>query len=1461
MLDSKAFISHTEVGGSNVGQIILDQLNRPDLEMKAFLSKDAIEYGEHIHEKILQFLVNTDLLFIIIEPVVISSDWVKWEYDFCKKRGIERIPIVFSQFLTKLHKVDWFDDSEKHLPYNGDEGIFRAEIYKSVDDNRITLEQRATDRNKIILTVKPSKKSYSENDKVKIDGNVQTSLIGSAFLHIPHLKKEYPPIMTIDLNSITPDGNGDFNFEFDLPSSPITTERIQKWFIEIKFDTKSELIPIIISPKGTDTIGSKGDVKPSHDGSSLQIQKKTWKEKIKNISSGTFQSIPKTINEYTIPRKNELSTLIEYAQNHERTVIIGNKGTGKSVLLCHLYQDLEKRKKDTLFLRCDDYLNIETVNDLQKIIDPENNFDFIISKTYSESNKLTIIFDSLDAISRNTKTIGIFKQFLKILWGTNKVKTICSVRSYDYEYSPSIKNTDWGTEFNLKELSEKQLHDTLNYLKNPKISHHLENILKNPLHLKLLSMILEKSPQADFTQITNEVELYNEHWREYVEKSNKPLETRNTLFSISKKMIESQRVVVPFAEFHSEEGMHEVLNTNIIEHDSATGLIQFFHHAYLDYVISRYVILNYTNFVKFLSEEEYNIFLRPSIVFTLSILHNQNVINFMTNVNNILVSDLKYYWKISALHALAKIKDLKITDVEKFGALLDSDYSLQSHFLHEIAMEKNQHWFKIWEDTFFKKWFEKEQSNERVLLEYVKSILDFQQFHSKIFELIKSLVLKSKDPWAQKTAIELTSKLVSVDKFEWYLLLSNHENSYVKWGVLDCLSDFIETHPKNIHKIFVNIFLYRENSDDKTILPPYGSLLLTSNKRQDNQQTIWLAGELFPKLLEKNPKEMILATISIIESLQQDYLQKQKGTIVEDGGYIWYDTGDFRGLHDENKLLSSVENYLQKCGKEEFEDLLPILTKTRLATIHRIVISKMLDQPDYFKEYIFKEISNPECFMISTLEPVVLQALERTSKLLKDDQVKQLLDLIMNIEFPSKHTDSKALVILDRIKARFLSKISPDKLKKEHEELLGKFQKDDIKYVPPISFKIEAGKAPEEIPKLSPEKIIEEKIGKQLVDRNERIELLDSIVEYLGKKTEELDSVRLDTIEKYLLSQVDDPDPEESVEDKDSTFMIHYESIRGITSRGLIRLYYHTKNKKFEAPIRKLSNDSTNIVRGEIARELRYLFFVNYPLTLEIATRYSKEQNLRTNFHLADIVSVIANKHPNDSITLIRNILSLSKLKNFRQIQFHEGVIIYLALVKKVAEAKILLNDIMTNKEFPSEILQNIPFILKESYLFDIKTQDESLSIFLRLLENQDHKIREKATFFLLYPMSDKKAIVTHDLIGKIEQHLDKVALEIEREEWDLRIIEELMKFLESYWQFMPDKTIEYMEKLTEVEKKYLTFQPNLSRDAITILNGIFRDPNLSPATRKRCLNILDKFTKAGWVEALHLLESMERSD
>lgn len=1473
VMNSRAFISHSEIGGGKIAKIIHLKLKRPEIDMGSYVSNVAIHPTDDVIQSIFENICETDFLIFLINTDTISSTWMEWEHDFCIERNILSLYVVFPSMSGELNKIPYLDTNKFRISfddYNLD--ILLDKVSKTIIDKTLELESRAERKNAITITAKLISKNYKSNDNVNIKGNITnnnnlsiSNYNSKLYLHRPNTNLKHAPDSKIVLNSINIDSNGNFDVTFSLPTTA-TVSKTQIWYIEIRVNEKSKLIPITICPPDGKTTqdspstsgGTSVDTFPPETKSIFtKLNMDDIRQKIQTISDGTVESIPKQIYKEEIPRIDKVTEIISKLELENRVIIKGEKGIGKSVLLCQVYKKLRELYQDVLFIRCDDFLGIDSIDELEKLLDEDILFSKIVTD-WPEDSKLVILFDSLDAISRNTKSIGIFKQFLKILWGTKKIKTICSVRSYDYEYSPIISTTDWGFPINLDELSDKILEKTLNRLGNPNVPISLKKILKNPLRLKLLSMILVKKHNADFSKITNEIELYNEHWKEYVERQDEPIRTTKLLFDISNKMVSSQKIIIPYTMLENSERLFEISSSDIIK--ISNGQIQFFHHAYLDYVVSKFILQNYSNIVDFIKNDEYNVFLRPTILFTLSMLCNFNKNTYFKNIIKICESELKYYWKISALKSISEINDFDGDEIEQLGVLLTKNLILQRHFLSEISKIKNPFWFMVWSNSFLIDWYSKENGNGNFLVDYIKSLEDYPEYHKQMIVLMQLFIEKKEYPMIKYYGIKATSKLIEPTKSIWYEKLSKNEESRIRSGVLTCLLDLLDTDPNKVSKIFTNIFTYNETSNEQTQMMSYGTMGFTSNKIQDNSQVIWESGELFPLLLQKNPKEMVKATISIFEELKKEYLESAETDIVEDYDYIWYDISDFTNLHDENKLIASIQKYLDKLSEDKLSEFVPLLKSSKLAIFHKILLTLLLKNPEKHLDDIYNEISQPVVLKINSLEQPVRLAINKISKLLSKSKIETLLKNIMDLTFPKKDfTDEKHSTLTNKVKAEFLQEFDKTQLSNEHLNILEKFSKTELEYHPPVNFSTSFEDMSEERPpKPTSEEIMEQSMGKEL-DHNKRIELLESMVDYLGKKTEELNDVKIDNIRNYLLSLIDHNDPEKNSEDKDASFMFGYQTVRGLVARGIIRLFYHTKEKELQEIIHMLSRDKINIVRGDVARELPYLFFEDYPMTLEITTRYSKEPDNRVHFFLNEIIRYFVSKHSEDALTIIHNILNLQNTKNYRYIQNLESSILYLALKKNNSSAQEFLNKIIERKDYASEVRRNIPFILKENYLFDPDTQNKALDIFLTLLDTDDPEVREASAFFLLISI-EKNITELPNLINKIKPHLDKIAMEVERTPWHPRMIEELIRFLEEHWNYMPGKTLDYLEKISKVEN-YSPYQPVFARGTIKILNGIFQLPLLNKEDRNRCLAILDIFAMAGWPEALNLLSIMERPD
>lgn len=1496
-----AFISHSKSGGAVTSAAVREKLNHPHLGLETFYFSHNIVPGDDLDEKIIHNIVNTDILIGIIDSDAWVSEWVEWEHKFCKERNLIRIPIIFQSIWEdfKQNKISFLDNSESAILYNSNRDDMLEQIYVTIRNHKSRLQERVNEKQKIQITlnnVDQTKDTITISGQVKTNGQVSREFNSSKiYLYRRNFEPTSIPIKCNKLKDVIDlDENGKFLCTFKL-SKIFQVDRTQKLFFEIKFNDKSKIATTSICPDDTNTSDISPKTPPSAVPSKIPTNERSRdsssliQNKIKPFSSGTFSSIPKKIKEHTIDRNQELSQIIDKLGKHDKIVVTGNKGSGKSVILCELYDRL-KESKDILFLRCDDYLHIQNMSELEKILSETRSLYEIIQENYSDSNKLWVFFDSLDVISRNSRVFEIFKRFLRELWGTNRVKTVCSVRSYDYEYSHSISSTDWGTNFKLGELSDEQLKKTLRYLGNPQISEQLLIILKNPLNLKLLAKILEKSNTKDLRSIISEIGLYNEHWKEYVEKSEKPSELKNILFLISKEMTEKQRLSVVVSNRWSEKILALASSASLVEKDSDTNTVQFFHHAYFDYVVSRYMLENFENLDAYIVEQKYNIFLRPTITFTLSILQMKDEKLFLNNVKWLLSNDeIKYYWKFSVLHVFSKFQTDSSNKVEMIGKLFSENLPLRQHFLRESEKSKNQFWFEIWQDSFIQDWAGEHETYNQFLLDYMKSILT-KVDQSNIFTILQTIVEKNLTSWTKKTAVEIASEL-DVEKSQWYLSLSKHSDSHVRWGVVESLENLISSKTANLSKIFSNIFLFKEESNDTTSILSSSSLTLQSTKRQDNSQVIWGAGEIFPKLLEKNPSEFILSACTIMEEKKKDYLKdddviisalgrwtnestekkdhlKDDGVVIEDGGYIWYEPSSSVRIYEESKLLTDIEDFFVDCNQEELKTLIPILTNTRLATLHKIALTAMLSEINFFKEEILSEILNPKAYMIATLEGTIKNSIKRITPLLTDSQLQSVLKCIMEIGFNQNQLGKEeAQRRTKSYQARFLAVIPSEKLSSEQREIVNSYSyKETIespRYGVETTFEPSVRSTAWEGKSLT--EIIDSNLGKN-IEEGPTIELLVKIYNDMEPEPLELDSSQLSKISDYVLSNVSHENPRESSDDDDeSSLMLSHDTIRGLTSQCLIKLYQHTKNTELIEFIEKLSNDPVNIVRGNVARNLRYLYVVNPALALQIAEKYSKESDNRVQFYLQDIVSVLSYKYPQEAIDIIQNIAEANRPNNKKLIRFYTSIITYLALIKHNDQAKSFLNNLIKSPDFPDTCREDLPFILKESYLHNKLTQDDALGIFLVFLDSENHVIREKATFFLLVTLNDEKRLKdqtsdVREIINKIGPHLDKISKEINRDKGNLRIIEHLVKFLKKNWEQIPERSLKYLKSIAASDKP-LEFHSWIADSTILILNGLFRNGKQSVENKEICMDILDKFVMAGWPSALELLEIMERPD
>lgn len=105
------------------------------------------------------------------------------------------------------------------------------------------------------------------------------------------------------------------------------------------------------------------------------------------------------------------------------------------------------------------------------------------------------------------------------------------------------------------------------------------------------------------------------------------------------------------------------------------------------------------------------------------------------------------------------------------------------------------------------------------------------------------------------------------------------------------------------------------------------------------------------------------------------------------------------------------------------------------------------------------------------------------------------------------------------------------------------------------------------------------------------------------------------------------------------------------------------------------------------------------------------------------------------------------------------------------------------------------------------------------------------------------------NILHKVQPALNKTGMEIVLRPFQPKVVEHLISFLKLFWVYMPDKLLQYLERIAE-EKQYSIYNVAIKDGSMNILQGMIQMKTITKHRREKCLNILDAFAMAGWDEA-----------
>lgn len=1172
----------------------------------------------------------------------------------------------------------------------------------------------------------------------------------------------------------------------------------------------------------------------------------TDRDLIDMAGRGAAETIPTTIGkDTTIDRNRQIRKIKGLLRRKSRVAIIGDKGSGKSVLSRLLYEDLAASEA-ALLVRCDDFLGVESAEELDRtVVRGLSLVDVARCAASNGTGGMTIILDSLDAAGRNEKTMRAFRRLLEMLWGAG-ARTVVTVRSYDYKYSPALGTTDWGARYDLGPLTGPKIDAVLKELGSPSVPPALRKLLAVPLNLHLLSLVLERSPRADLSLIKHEINLYDAHWRHYVELAPLNARIRDTLYDTAEAMLKARRTAIPYDPGDREAG-EAAQSLNILERTSAgSGMVRYFHHAYLDYAMSRALLERHRPITDYLRADAHNVFLLPTLSITFAMAYEWDPVDFSQIIKEMARADIPHYWKTAAFAALAAVPH-----GEKCGACLclkdtlTDNPMLQRHFLMELARQPCASWFPLWGDALVEWSEDSDNYNGAFLIDCLKAAASDARFHVRVFDAAQALAERNKIEYVRKKSVILLAGIDAPGKARWLEDMSTSEDLRVRSGVASNIARLLETDPAVVPAVFCNLYSYNETSDKKTEIGAYGSLRMTSTMAQDNYMIQWGIGKMLPGLINANPPVMLKAVILTAERAQRSAAENPGGDPIA----ALLDAGGWPPHWGDDQLLGPIKAYVTECSDADFARLVPLMSGTDISEFRNMLIDGMAGRKSAYHADLVALLSDAKMYESYELRRSVRGAIRNIAGLLGGGQAKRILNAIRASNAPRDKTEDETLRS-KRARAAFLSELPRAFLSAEDKSIVDEHARPAPEDGP-ITFgefhDMPSGEEVEQDPLQAVKELLEGEL-----DRNKKITLLNNMLrlDNAGAVPEPLHS----KMEAFLLCGRSDPDPEQDVPAEPGNSMVLVESVRGLAAECMIKILARRKSDALLDAVRDLSEDPINLVRSDIARSLPLLLPDHYDTARTIALSYSRDPDPRVQFYLPAILHAIARKEPATASLMIGNIMDTHSPASHGV----TGLLLDLAIALKEPRAAKLLGRIANKGAFAEEVRVGIPFVLKERYLGPAH-RGAALNVLYGLLDDPSPKVRHKAAFFTLNGFDDNPDIDNRAYIARIAPHLDRMVARL-KAALDMGIAEPLASFLEKFWKEVPETTLAFLEAIAG-HGTTATSEASMADRSIGMLAGLLRHHSLYDGEWTRCLDVLDAFAAVGWPAALDLFAEMGRRD
>ncbi|MDR6412387.1 AAA family ATPase [Paraburkholderia terricola] len=395
----------------------------------------------------------------------------------------------------------------------------------------------------------------------------------------------------------------------------------------------------------------------------------TLTERLRSATGDYLISYAPVASENLIPRK-EAQLLIEELTNPEGASVVlltGSAGSGKSGVVHQFVAELGSRGVTHVVLRADDFLGVETQEDIGRRLTARGESPVVTLKGVSGAALSVLVIDQVDAVSevsgRETRLKPLLLRMLSDAEKFDTVKVVCVCRAFDLENDARLKALaaqnsvrrieiaplDWNSE--VQPLLQRRGIDVGG------LSSGQQRLLELPLNLGIYLEVHD-----DGRGFNNRNDLFT---RLLAKKTRVIARERAPAWSLAqpldtlvKWMSDHQTLQAPLSSLRRFDSALDILaSENLIT--VRAGRVHLFHESFFDYLFAHNFITSSQTVVGLLlSDDDQYLFRRTQVRQILESLKEDDRRRYLTELEDVLTNTaIRYHIKIAVTQWLGALKE------------------------------------------------------------------------------------------------------------------------------------------------------------------------------------------------------------------------------------------------------------------------------------------------------------------------------------------------------------------------------------------------------------------------------------------------------------------------------------------------------------------------------------------------------------------------------------------------------------------------------------------------------------------------------------------------------------------------------------------------------------------------------------------------------------------------------------